>query len=104
MFCFAWFGLAWKKNFEFFLLSSVPDCFHHKKKKKRRKLAFSTGGVREEQEQTKGEIITKDTANYSAAVTWPEGEEESSLAGWSWKLPACHSAEKTISYFMLIVT
>lgn len=89
------------KNFEFFLLSSVPDCFHHKK---RTKFAFSTGGVREEEEQTEGRIITKDTANYSAAVTWPEEEEESSLAGWRWKLPACHSAEKTIRYFMLIVT
>lgn len=42
MFCFAWFGVAWKRikqtkkpqlcNFEFFLLSSVPNCFDHKKK------------------------------------------------------------------------
>lgn len=37
--------------------------------------------MREEEAQTQGRIITKDTVNYSAAVTWPEGEEEKFL-GW----------------------
>lgn len=36
MFCFSWFGLAWK-NVEFFLLSSVPNCFHHKKQQQQKK-------------------------------------------------------------------
>lgn len=94
------FGLP-GKNLEFFLFKLCSQLFSSQKGTK---LAFITRAVREEEKQTRERIVMKDTANHSAAVTWPEGEVEGSLPNWDWKLHVCHSAEKTIRSFVLTVS